>query len=139
MQPSSRSSTSAAPRAAFDRAPIQSILQASRRSNAGLDVTGCLLFSGRCFAQVLEGGAGGRDERWRSRIAADPRHTDVRVLSEDAAARSASTPTGAMGYLHDVNLEDDLETLLMIPERSPVVVADVMERMRPDPVMGALR
>ena len=45
----------------------------------------------------------------------------------------------SMGYLHDLNLEDDLETLLMIPERSPVVVADVFERMRPDPVMGALR
>jgi hypothetical protein len=44
-----------------------------------------------------------------------------------------------MGYLHDINLEDDLETLLMIPNDSPVVVADVMERMRPDPVMGALR
>ena len=45
----------------------------------------------------------------------------------------------SMGYLHDLNLEDDLETLLLIPSRSPVVVADVMERMRPDPVMGALR
>ncbi len=44
-----------------------------------------------------------------------------------------------MGYLYDVNLEDDLETLLLIPTRSPVVVADVIERMRPDPVMGALR
>ena len=44
-----------------------------------------------------------------------------------------------MGFLYDLNLEDDLETLLMIPDRSPVVVADVMERMRPDPVMGALR
>jgi len=27
----------------------------------------------------------------------------------------------------------------MIPDRSPLVIADVMERMRPDPVMGALR
>jgi len=44
-----------------------------------------------------------------------------------------------MGYLYDLNLEDDLETLLMIPDRSPAVTADVMERMRPDPVMGALR
>jgi hypothetical protein len=43
-----------------------------------------------------------------------------------------------MGYLHDVSLDEDLETLLMIPQRSAVVVADVMERMRPDPVMGAL-
>ena len=45
----------------------------------------------------------------------------------------------SMGYLYDLNLEDDLEMLLMIPDRSPAVIADVMERMRPDPVMGALR
>ena len=42
---------------------------------------------------------------------------------------------GAIGYLYDLNLE----TLLMIPDRSPVVITEVMERMRPDPVMGALR
>ena len=45
----------------------------------------------------------------------------------------------SMGYLHDLNLEDDLDMLLMIPDSSPVVVAEVMERMRPDTVMGALR
>ena len=42
-----------------------------------------------------------------------------------------------MGYLYDLNLEDDLETLLLIPDRSPVVITEVIERMRPDPVMGA--
>ena len=123
--------------AAFDNAQVQSILHAARRDNARLDVTGCLLFSGHCFAQVLEGresvvGALAR------RIAVDPRHVGVRVLSETQRAEReyADWP---MGYLYDLNLEDDLETLLMIPDRSPVVVADVMERMRPDPVMGALR
>jgi hypothetical protein len=44
-----------------------------------------------------------------------------------------------MGYLYDLNLEDDLETLLMIADRSPVVITEVMERTRTDPVMGALR
>jgi hypothetical protein len=122
---------------AFDTAKVQSILQASRRHNARLGVTGCLLFSGHCFAQVLEGaepvvGALAR------RIASDPRHVGMRVLSQ-SHCDERDYADWAMGYLYDLNLEDDLETLLMIPDRSPVVIADVMERMRPDPVMGALR
>ncbi len=122
---------------AFDHASIQSILQASRRNNARLDVTGCLLFSGHCFAQVIEG-AHAAVTALAPKIAGDPRHAGVRFLSE-AHRTDRDYADWAMGYLHDLNLEDDLETLLMIPDRSPVVIADVMERMRPDPVMGALR
>ena len=122
---------------AFDDAQVQSILQASRRHNARLDVTGCLLFSGHCFAQVLEGRQAVVSTLAR-KIAADPRHVGVRVLSE-GQRDERDYADWAMGYLYDPNLEDDLETLLMIPDRSPVVIADVMERMRPDPVMGALR
>jgi len=123
--------------AAFDNAQVQSILQASRRQNARLDVTGCLLFSGHCFAQVLEGRQAAVSALAR-KIAADPRHVGVRVLSE-GQRDERDYADWAMGYLYDLNLEDDLETLLMIPDRSPAVTADVMERMRPDPVMGALR
>lgn len=122
---------------AFDHASIESILQASRRRNAGLEVTGCLLFSGHCFAQVLEGPQAAVRALAR-KIAADPRHSGVRFLAE--AHRDGREYAGwTMGYLHDVSLEDDLETLLVIPDRSSAVAADVMERMRPDPVMGALR
>ncbi len=39
----------------FDSAVIQDILQIARRNNRMLDVTGCLLYSGHHFAQVLEG------------------------------------------------------------------------------------
>ena len=122
---------------AFDEASVQAILQASRRNNARLDITGCLLFSGRCFAQVLEGAEPAVIALSR-KIAADPRHGGVRFLCE-AHAEEREYADWSMGYLHDLTLEDDLETLLMIPNRSPIVVADVMERMRPDPVMGALR
>ena len=121
----------------FDSGAIGSLLQDSRRNNESSRITGCLLFSGRCFAQVLEGERSAVLALAR-RIARDPRHTDVRVLNEGGRAeREYSGWT--MGYLHDVSVEDDLETLLMIPQRSRIVVADVMERMRPDPVMGALR
>ncbi|MEO8836487.1 MAG: BLUF domain-containing protein [Caldimonas sp.] len=122
---------------AFDTRSVQSILQASRRDNASRDITGCLLFSGRCFAQVLEG----REdvvEALAARIAGDARHADVRFLHR-SRQHERDYADWSMGYLHDLNLEDDIETLLLIPGRSPAVVADLMERMRPDPVMGALR
>jgi hypothetical protein len=122
---------------AVDNAQIRSILQASRNHNARLGVTGCLLFSGHCFAQVLEGPQSAVSALAR-RVAADPRHVGVRVLSQ-ARRDEREYADWPMGYLYDLNLEDDLEMLLMIPDRSPVVVADVLERMRPDPVMGALR
>jgi hypothetical protein len=122
---------------AFDHASVDSILQASRGHNAALQVTGCLLFSGHCFAQVLEGPRAAVRALAR-KIAADPRHTGVRFLAE-AHRNEREYADWPMGYLHDVSLEDDLETLLVIPDRSSAVAADVMERMRPDPVMGALR
>jgi hypothetical protein len=121
----------------FDTPTVQSILHESRRNNARLDVTGCLLFSGRCFAQVLEGERG-VVAKLVARIAADPRHDGIRFLHE-VSRREREYADWSMGYLHDLTLEDDLETLLLIPTRSPAVIADVMERMRPDPVMGALR
>ena len=121
----------------FDTPMVQSILHESRRNNARLDVTGCLLFSGRCFAQVLEG-EHAVVAKLVARIAADPRHDGIRFLHE-ARRSEREYADWSMGYLHDLTLEVDLETLLLIPTRSPVVVADVMERMRPDPVMGALR
>jgi hypothetical protein len=121
----------------FDSAAIGELLQGWRRGNAAKRITGCLLFSGRCFAQVLEGERVAVQTLAR-RIAIDPRHIDVRILSEES--RDEREFGGwTLGYLHDVTLDDDLETLLMIPQRSAIVAAEVIERMRPDPVMGALR
>jgi len=121
----------------FDHAAIESTLPRWRSSNERFGITGCLLLSGRCFAQVLEGERATVEALVR-RIGADPRHGEFRVLSEETRAEREYLGW-TMGWLHDVSLDDELETLLAIPQRSPIVVADVMERMRPDPVMGALR
>jgi len=121
----------------YDHAAIEPLLKRWRSSNERLGVTGCLLLAGRCFAQVLEGERATVQALAR-RIAPDPRHREMRVLSDGSRAEREYAGW-TMGYLHDVSLDEDLETLLMIPQRSAVVVADVMERMRPDPVMGALR
>jgi hypothetical protein len=116
---------------------IQDILQMARRNNRKLDITGCLLYSGRHFAQVLEG-----DERQvlplARRIADDPRHTHLQVLME---SRRADREYGewSMGYLHDLALEDQLTALFQSQSRDPGLVAELMSRMKPDSVMGALR
>jgi len=118
-----------------DSAVIQHVLQVARRNNRQLDVTGCLLYSGRYFAQVLEG----RKEQVQPlarRIASDPRHRNVRILLENHRI-DRQYGGWSMGYLHDSELEDSLEGLLL-EGGEPSAIADVIDRMKPDTVMGAL-
>lgn len=119
----------------FDSALVQHILQSARRNNRRLDVTGCLLYSGQRFAQVLEG----RKEVVQplaERIAADTRHRDVRILMENHRLER-EYGDWSMGYLHNTGLEDSLEALLL-GNGEPSAIADVLARMKPDTVMGAL-
>ncbi len=44
----------------------------------------------------------------------------------------------SMGYLHDLGLEAKLKALVDVPSRDPRPVADVLARVKPDTVMGAL-
>lgn len=119
-----------------DTRTVQSILNQSRRNNWRQGVTGCLLFSGRCFAQVLEG-----DERTIAvaleRIERDPRHTGVRLVARRGVKERAYADW-SMAYVHALNLEDDLERLLVGDRPDDRSVADVMKRMQPDTVVGPL-
>ncbi len=58
---------------------LTQILAVSRGNNARFNVTGALLFSAGCFAQVLEGPLAAI-ERTFERIQRDPRHADITVL-----------------------------------------------------------
>lgn len=60
-------------------AAVRQILDASRRNNAALDVTGALMFNAGAFAQVLEGPRQGVEATFE-RIQRDLRHDDVTVL-----------------------------------------------------------
>ena len=60
-------------------AHIRGILAVSRRNNARDGITGGLLFSDGCFAQVLEGPIDVVEEAFE-RIQCDERHRDVTVL-----------------------------------------------------------
>ena len=61
---------------------LHAILKKSTHDNPGIGVTGVLCFSGEVFLQVLEGGRL-QVSKLYNRIAQDPRHTDVVLLSYD--------------------------------------------------------
>ncbi|HEY9239955.1 MAG TPA: BLUF domain-containing protein [Burkholderiaceae bacterium] len=61
---------------------LNAILKRSTHHNPTVGVTGVLCFSGEIFLQVLEGGRSPVSQLY-NRIAADPRHRDVVLLSYD--------------------------------------------------------
>ena len=61
---------------------LQSILKRSVANNPATGVTGVLCFSGNIFLQVLEGGRSQVSALY-NRIAQDPRHREVVLLSYD--------------------------------------------------------
>jgi hypothetical protein len=63
-----------------DQDELIAILKKSKVNNPGIGVTGVLCFSGGIFLQVLEGGRSAVS-RLYNRIAADPRHHEVVLLS----------------------------------------------------------
>lgn len=74
------------PDSSADLAMIDEILAKARQSNTKVDVTGALLFTEGRFVQVLEGN---RDDvrATYDRIEADPRHTNVEILSSQFSDR----------------------------------------------------
>ncbi|OYY63941.1 MAG: blue light sensor protein [Burkholderiales bacterium 28-67-8] len=71
-----------------DQDTLAAILKKSKANNPGIGVTGVLCFSGGIFLQVLEGGRSPVSALY-NRIANDPRHHDVVLLSyEEIGERS---------------------------------------------------
>jgi hypothetical protein len=68
--------------AGLDNEEVSAILRQSRASNAREGLTGalCMCQAGHLFIQVLEGGREAVSRRY-NRIACDPRHGDVTLLS----------------------------------------------------------
>lgn len=60
-------------------ADIDAIINVSRENNQREQITGCLVFDGECFAQVLEGPAGIVWERYMT-ISKDARHSGIELL-----------------------------------------------------------
>jgi hypothetical protein len=64
---------------------LNAIMRKSTANNPAVGVTGVLCFSGEVFLQVLEGGRSQVSALY-NRIAADPRHHDVVLLSYEEIA-----------------------------------------------------
>jgi hypothetical protein len=80
-----------------EREHIADILMSSRRNNVEAQVTGALLATDECFAQVLEGEQEAVEETY-GRITRDPRHHDiVLLLTEPIVARQF--PDWSMAYI----------------------------------------
>lgn len=76
---------------------VKDIVAVARRHNAEHGITGALLFDGERFGQLLEGAE--VDVRaLMSRIARDPRHTDVQVLYAGQCLTARAMQRWASGY-----------------------------------------
>lgn len=123
-------------RAALTDNDVRQILWASQRNNRQRDITGCLLYSGRHFAQALEGDPPVLDDLL-ARIRKDERHTEVLVAIDHAVA-IRKFPQWSMGVLYKLDLADLLEALLSGQEISEEQALDLLAEMNPDSVMGEL-
>lgn len=97
--------------AAYDLAPdeLVTLLDHARVRNAESGLTGMLLYSSQSFLQMVEGDAGAIEATY-SRIRADDRHTNLRLLM-DAEVPARLFPDWTMGFEHidDEELADELE------------------------------
>ena len=78
-------------------AEVGHILAKSRRNNSALGVTGALMFSAGCFAQVLEGPRAALEQTFE-RIQRDTRHAAVVVL-EYAPVEARAFPNWSMAFV----------------------------------------
>jgi hypothetical protein len=115
---------------------VRTILDASRRRNRLLDVTGCLTCTGRHFAQVIEGRTEAVDELL-GRIAGDPRHAAMRRVL-DRAVSTRQYPMWSMAYLYEEELDEALALHLEGVGKDAAHALRTLRQIKPDTVMGAL-
>ena len=120
----------------IDNRAVGEILHISRRNNARRDVTGCLLFTGRFFAQMLEGDAA-VVEVLALRIAADPSHSDVRITRRSHATLRLYD-NWSMGYVYALPMQDRIAQLYDTPSPDELAIDTIIGHMRPDSVLGPL-
>ncbi len=106
-------------------AEIAQILETSRRNNARVGVTGGLLYSDGCFAQVLEGPMDCVETVFE-RIQCDPRHSDVTVLQATPVDRR-DFPDWSMAFAGGTKRHEGLPAAL---EACSSMGEEIMETLR---------
>ena len=92
---------------------IQRILGPARMRNRRLDVTGMLAYSGRHFAQVLEGSTAAV-EQLVAAVARDTRHTDFTLVFRRAIT-ARHYGEWEMGYIEGFGAAERIEALIGAP------------------------
>jgi hypothetical protein len=112
----------------LSREEITQLAADAAERNRTLGVTGMLMSSGGIFYQVLEGPVEAVDQLFQ-KIAADPRHQDVLVLSSQEEVEDRQFPSWAM---KKVNLDEEatsrLEPIKALLE-AIVVQREAMQRV----------
>jgi hypothetical protein len=109
----------------YDAAMLAGILLTSRRNNPRDEITGALICRHDLYLQLIEGAPGPIDALY-SRIAADDRHADVKLLTvQDVTSRMF--PEWAM-------LDDEAPTLFWSPAE---VAAGALEAADPETLRDA--
>ncbi len=104
---------------------LADLLVSARQHNAKNHLSGMLLYSNRSFLQILEGEIDALNALY-GRIAADPRHTRLRLLSRVPIA-ARKFPQWSMGFEHvdDDRLGESLPGF--VPEKQyPLVNPDLI-------------
>jgi len=93
----------------FDPDELVALLEAARANNERAGLSGMLLYCSQSFLQLLEGDAATLEETY-ARIAADPRHRNLRLLA-DTEVSAPLFPDWTMGFEHvnDEDLAEDVD------------------------------
>ncbi len=92
----------------FSGDDLVDLLDVARARNEAVGLTGMLLYSSQSFLQVLEGPRDALEATY-ARIAADPRHTNLRLLA-DVEVDAPLFDDWSMGFEHvdDEDLSEEL-------------------------------
>ena len=116
----------------LSRDEISKLAADAAEKNRSLGVTGMLMSSGGIFYQVLEGPVEAVDDLYR-KIAADPRHQDVLVLSAHEEVEDRQFPSWAM---KKVDLDE--EALSRLEPMKALLDAIVVQRETMQKMMRVL-
>lgn len=115
-------------RARVEPTAVPSLWASCVRRNAAQEITGMLLFTGRHFAQLLEGEADTLTATL-ARIKADPRHERMRVLI-DRPLSQRSCPPGRLALLNGQDLDSIAAHLLEFAELPVRAAGNLLSAMR---------
>lgn len=107
-------------RARIGPTAVQPMWATCVRRNAAQEITGMLLFTGRHFAQLIEGEPQVVDATM-ARIKADPRHAQLRVVLDKPLARRSCAP-GRLALL-EVQELDDIAAQILDADQVPLRAA----------------